>query len=106
MAYLLVLKESQNWEKAIKRGLELIKQGETELLVMDEAVTRCIRCEPELFRYLHQFILDGGKALVCCQSLTKYGIPETRPPEAFIRLEEGQALISEKKKAGWQIEEF
>ncbi len=106
MSYLLLLKDPQRWEDAIKTGIDLVQKGETYLLVMDEAVIRCIRCEPTLFRYLHQFILDGGQAFVCENSLARYEISSTRPPEVFNRIKEGKKLISKKKILGWEIREF
>ncbi len=106
MVTLLVLRNSQRWEDAIKKGNDLIKKEDTYLLVIDEAVTRCIRCEPTLFRYLHQFILDGGKALVCETSLAKYDIPSGRPPDIFDRIKDGKAFTLEKEASGWKIIEF
>lgn len=106
MPTLLVLKNPKKWEKAVREGLALIKREPVELLVTGKAVTRCIRCEPELFRYLHQFVLDGGKALVCLSSLKKHGIPESRPPEVFDRIVDGATLIAERQTLDFRIREY
>ncbi len=93
---LLVVRRPDSWEKAIARAQEEVRSDrEVTLLFLGEAVTRCPRCEPGLFRQLHQFVLDGGRAAVCVKSLKTYGIPESRPPEVFERVADGQALLGE-----------
>jgi len=93
---LLVVRRPDSWEQAISRAAEEVRAGrEVTLLFVDEAVTRCPRCEPVLFRHLHQFVLDGGRAAVCVKSLKARGIPESRPPEVFERVADGQRLLEE-----------
>ncbi len=95
---LLVVKQPGSWEVALIRASKEVKTGrEVTLLFLGEAVTRCPRCEPELFRHLHQFVLDGGRAVVCVKSLLEKGIPETRPPEVFERVPDGQRFLEEFK---------
>ncbi len=106
MKRLILIEKENTWEEAIKTASQNIKDDETVILVWKEGVKRCIRCEPELFKILHQFILDGGKAYVCLKSLKKFDIPETRPPEAFERIEDGEDLIKDLKNKGFEIVKF
>ncbi len=106
MKKIIVIENENRWEEAIKEAVNNVKQSETALLVQNDGVKRCIRCEPKLFKILHQFILDGGKAYVCLKSLKKFDIPETRPPEVFERIEDGEALIERFKKEGFEIVKF
>ncbi len=99
----VVIEKENNWEKALQQALELLGKQPTVLLVRKEAVKRCLRCDPELFKHLHQFILDGGKALLCAHCLDKMGIPPSRPPEIFIQIASGEAFIREQLEAGHQI---
>ncbi|GEM_PF-1769242 len=103
MPKIVVICHEKDWTPGIEKALSLVKEDETLLLVMDEGVKRCIVCEPELFRLLHQFILDGGKALVCLSSLKKAGIPPTRPPEIFERIEDGRKFLEDANQNGFEI---
>ncbi len=95
MKLLLVVRQPSSWERAVQQALKAVKERETYLLFMDEAVKRCIRCEPELFKHLHQFVLDGGHVLLCLRSLSSFGLPPKRPPDFFQRIESGEAFISQ-----------
>ncbi len=100
---LIVLKDEDKWLKALKKAQKWQKKEETTLLIGEEAVNTCIKCEPELFKHLHQFILDGGKVLVCSCSLQKRGIPFSRPPDILERIKDYQDKIKESKKKGEKI---
>jgi len=108
MNELILLENADQWEEAINYAAKRIKENPEGiyLLVQKEAVTRCIRCEPQLFKILHQFILDGGKAYVCLKSLNEHRIPSSRPPEIFTRIEDGEKLINDLKQKGFVIKKF
>jgi len=101
---LLVIDRPEAWERFAERFRELPREKEGYvLLVRDEGVTRCLRCEPGLFPHFRQFVLDGGRACVGLRSLRRFGIPETRPPELFERVDE-EALERELLSRGFQRE--
>ncbi len=100
---IIVLEGQDSWERALPQALKFVHEEETVLVVHKEAVKRCIRCEPELFKHLHQFILDGGRALLCRHCLEKQGIPPSRPPEIFTQIDSAEEFIEEKRQAGHQI---
>ena len=106
MKELVLIKKPEDWDKAIPYAARRIKEGETVILIVDEGVRRCVRCEPELFKVLHQFILDGGRALVCLKSLKEHGIPASRPPDVLERVEDGRAFIKKKQSSGYRITTF
>jgi hypothetical protein len=90
MRILVSVKDPEAWERALEKALEAQKGGhEVVFLVLDKGVSRCIRCEPDLFKHLHQFVLNGGQALVCLKSLAENGIPASRPPDVFERISDG-----------------
>jgi len=94
MKLLLVVKDPQAWEEALFRALKEVKQRETYLLFIDEAVTRCVRCEPQLFKHLHQFVLDGGRAMIAQESLLQFGLSPERPPDFLERLSNSHDFIA------------
>ncbi|QJA05926.1 hypothetical protein FVE67_03545 [Thermosulfurimonas marina] len=101
---LLVIDRPEAWERFVERVQDLPrdKRGYV-LLVRDEGVTRCLGCEPGLFPHFHQFVLDGGRAAIGLNSLKRFGIPETRPPELFERVDE-EALEKELLSRGYRRE--
>ena len=104
---LFVLEHPESWDRFVERLRELPqdKSGYV-LLVKGTGVTRCLRCEPGLFPYFRQFVLDGGRACICLRSLASFGIPETRPPDLFERVPDGEALVRELLARGYRIEEL
>ena len=100
-----ILNSSQAWDRFIQKFFDLPRNKENYVVLVEGAgVTRCTRCEPDLFRYFHQFVLDGGRAVICVQSLAQYGIPETRPPDFFERIKNTQAFLKELKAQGYEVE--
>ena len=106
MKELVLIRKPEDWDKAIPYAAQRIKEGETAILIMDEGVKRCVRCEPELFKVLHQFILDGGRAFVCLKSLEEHGIPASRPPDVLARVKDGHTFLEENKSLGYRITTF
>ncbi len=107
MKELILIERPEQWEKAIGYAAQRIKEAdEVSLLIHKDGVERCVRCEPQLFKILHQFILDGGKAYLCLKSLKERNIPPARPPEIFIRVDDGEELAKELKRKGFLLKEL
>ena len=106
MKELVIVENEDGWEDALKYASQRIKDGEVILLVQKDGVKRCIKCEPELFKLLHQFILDGGRACVCLESLEAFNIPATRPPDIFERLKNCETFIQELNQQGFTLRLF
>ncbi len=104
---IFLLTNPQGWER-IPEILESLKAqaGNILLLIAGEAVNRCLRCDPQVFPSLRQFVLDGGRIYVCEESLRAYGIPPDRPPDFMLRVPDGLALVKELASQGWQVEEI
>jgi len=101
---LLVIDRPEGWERFVERARDLPRDKRNYvLLVRDEGVPRCIRCEPGLFPHFYQFVLDGGRACIGLRSLKRFGIPETRPPDFFERVDE-EALEEELLTRGFKRE--
>ncbi len=100
-----VVETPEAWERLKSKLAELSREEKSEvILIKDEGVVRCPRCDPEPFRYLRQFVLDGGRLVICARSLARYGIPETRPPEFFERVPDGEVFLQELRSQGYQVE--
>ncbi|MBX6423915.1 DsrE family protein [Thermosulfurimonas sp. F29] len=102
---LFVLEHPESWERFV-RVVETLPRDKSDLavLIRGGGVTRCLRCEPGLFPHFRQFVLDGGRAFVCVRSLRDFGLPETRPPDLFERVPDGEELIREYSARGYTVE--
>ncbi len=102
-----LLKTAAAWDRfpELFKTLPREKAG-LYLIILEEGVTRCPRCEPHLFPYFRQFVLDGGRIFICQKSLARFGIPETRPPDFLERVPEGWQTLKEFEAQGAQVEEL
>ncbi len=95
------------WDQVIDQALKLLKTVDSDIKVaivtMDEAVTRCIRCDRVLFDRIKQFILDGGDVYLCKQSLDHFNIPVKRPPDYMDIVPSGVDLVKQRQQEGWKI---
>ncbi len=97
---LIHVAEDTRWEVAVVNAINFLKslkegeEGELVMVANANAVTRCVQCEPELFKGIRQVVLDGGQIYVCENALRKFGIPKDRLPEVFKTVPAGiRALV-------------
>ncbi|OAQ21506.1 hypothetical protein [Thermosulfurimonas dismutans] len=104
---IFVLSRPESWE-SFREIVQVLPKDKSsyKLLVKGAGVTRCLRCEPTLFPYFHQFVLDGGRAYICRKSLKAFGIPENRPPDLFERVTDGQLWLRNLSEEGFEVEEL
>ncbi len=105
MKKVFLLETPEAWDRWPEK-LRALPREKTGLVVLVQGagVTRCLRCEPGLFPYFHQFVLDGGKAYLCRRSLGEFGIPEARPPDLFERVPDGKTFLEELVAKGYTLE--
>ena len=104
---LIHVAQKERWDIAVKNGLNFLKtKKENEILKVKliangDSVTRCTKCDRELFDNLKQLILDGGEIYLCENSLKAFDIPKARLPEIFKTVPAAIRALYDLQRSGW-----
>lgn len=104
---LIHVAQKERWDIAVKNALNFLKtekEGESlqvRIIANADSVTRCTKCDRELFDNLKQLVLDGGEIYLCENSLKAFEIPVSRLPEFFKTVPAAIRALVDLQRSGW-----
>ncbi len=104
---LIHVAQKERWDIGVKNAINFLKtkkEDETlkvKIIANGDSVTRCTKCDRELFDNLKQLVLDGGEIYLCENSLKAFDIPKTRLPEIFKTVPAAIRALYDLQRNGW-----
>ena len=104
---LIHVAQKERWDIAVKNAINFLKTAREDetlkvvLIANGDSVTRCTKCDRQLFDGLKQLVLDGGKIFLCENSLRNFDIPKSRLPEVFDTVPAAIRALVDYQRDGW-----
>ena len=104
---LIHVAQKERWDIAVKNGLNFLKTKKPDeelrvrLIANGDSVSRCTKCDRDLFDNIKQLVLDGGEIFLCENSLKAFDIPKTRLPEVFKTVPAAIRALVDLQLEGW-----